>query len=398
MSKNNKKELVPELRFPEFREYDEWEDKNLINACDMQAGKFVRSAEIKDKQEDALFPCFGGNGLRGFTKSFTHEGEYSLIGRQGALCGNVTLANGKFHATEHAVVVTPKKRIDTHWLYYELIRLNLNQYATGQAQPGLSVENLERVRTNIPSHVEEQQKIAACLFSLDELIAAHTQKHQALQSYKKGLLQNLFPAEGESVPALRFAEFRRSADWKPRKLGDKDISDFVKKRLSLSDLSIETYVSTENILANFGGIAKVSKLPTSGSFTAYKSGDILIANIRPYLKKVWVANRSGGASNDVVVVRPKKGTAFLSCILRNEAFINYVMQGAKGVKMPRGDIDLMKEYPIAVPNPDEQHKIAECLSSIDDLIRAQAQKIEELKAHKKGLMQQLFPAMDEVGA
>lgn len=143
-------------------------------------------------------------------------------------------------------------------------------------------------------------------------------------------------------------------------------------------------------------LRKASKLPPSGSFTAYESGDILIANIRPYLKKVWVANRSGGASNDVIVVRPKNGNAFLSCILKSEVFINYVMQGAKGVKMPRGDIALMKEYPVAVPNSEEQQKIADCLSSLDKLITTQAQKIEELKSHKKGLMQQLFPVMGEV--
>ncbi len=197
--------------------------------------------------------------------------------------------------------------------------------------------------------------------------------------------------EQELVPELRFPEFEDAGEWEPKKLGDKEVSDFVKKRLSLGELSIETYVSTENILADFSGIAVASKLPPSGSFTAYKRGDILLANIRPYLKKVWVANRSGGASNDVVVVRPKNGNAFLSCILKNEVFINYVMQGAKGVKMPRGDIALMKEYSIAVPSLEEQQKIADCLSSLDELITANTQKYEALQSYKKGLMQNLFP-------
>ena len=209
------------------------------------------------------------------------------------------------------------------------------------------------------------------------------ERHEKHEKHENGL-----------VPKLRFPEFRDAGEWESKKLGDTDVADFVKTRISLGELSIETYVSTENILPDFGGIAKASKLPPSGSFTSYKPGDILIANIRPYLKKIWVANRIGGASNDVVVVRPKKNreNTFLSSLLKNEAFINYVMQGAKGVKMPRGDIALMKEYPIALPNPEEQQKIADCLSSLDELIAAHTKKFEALQSYKKGLMQNLFPA------
>lgn len=199
------------------------------------------------------------------------------------------------------------------------------------------------------------------------------------------------------VPSLRFPEFRDSGEWVVKKLGDKDISSFVKKRVSVNDLELDSYVSTENILPNFGGIKGASKLPPSGSFTSYKPEDILIANIRPYLKKIWVADRNGAASNDVVVVRPMKGIigSFLSSLLRSDSFIDYVMKGAKGVKMPRGDVSLMKDYSLAVPCPTEQKKIADCLSSIDTLIAAQAEKIDALKTHKKGLMQQLFPREGE---
>lgn len=191
--KNHNSDNVPKYRFPEFLKDGDWVEKKLGDICSMQAGKFVSASEIKEKLVPSLFPCYGGNGLRGYTKSFTHSGKFSLIGRQGALCGNITLADGQFHATEHAVVTTPKKNTDTLWLYYELELLNLNQYATGQAQPGLSVGNLVRLKLNIPKNPKEQQKIASCLSALDDLITAQTEKIEQLKLHKKGLMQGLFP-------------------------------------------------------------------------------------------------------------------------------------------------------------------------------------------------------------
>ena len=211
-------------------------------------------------------------------------------------------------------------------------------------------------------------------------------------------MQQLFPAEGETLPKLRFPEFRDAGEWEMGLLGDKDISIFVKERMPFEQLTLDDYVSTENLLPDYDGIKKASKLPPTGSCTRYKKGDVLISNIRPYLKKVWISNRDGGSSNDVIVIRAKSKIrdCFLAFLLKNDEFISYVMKGVKGVKMPRGDISLMKEYLVAFPVHEEQQKIADCLSSIDDLIAAVSQKIDALKNHKKGLMQQLFPSADEV--
>lgn len=187
-------ETVPKWRFSEFRDGGEWQKKRLDALCDMQAGKFVQASEINEKRQNNMYPCYGGNGLRGYTSSFTHSGEYSLIGRQGALCGNITYATGKFHATEHAVVATEKPKVCAEWLYFLLTSLNLNQYATGQAQPGLSVQVLEKIETHAPILVEEQQKIAECLSVLDNLMVAQLEKIEALKVHKKGLMQGLFPS------------------------------------------------------------------------------------------------------------------------------------------------------------------------------------------------------------
>ena len=184
---------TPAFRFPEFQNKGEWEESTLGDICDMQAGKFVSASEICDVKKDTMYPCYGGNGLRGYTHSFTHFGIYPLIGRQGTQCGNITYAEGKFHATEHAVVVTLKKDIDIRWLYYQLIKLDLNQYATGQAQPGLSVDVIKKVTIRIPKNKNEQQLIACSLFSVDELISTETAKLDQLKAHKKGLMQQLFP-------------------------------------------------------------------------------------------------------------------------------------------------------------------------------------------------------------
>jgi type I restriction enzyme S subunit len=196
------------------------------------------------------------------------------------------------------------------------------------------------------------------------------------------------------VPKLRFAEFGGMGEWGKSELGK--AVDFVSERISTEQLTLENYVSTENILPDYEGLTKASKLPSYGYSTRFKINDILISNIRPYLKKVWFSNKNGGASNDVIVIRAKKGlrAQYLSFLIKNDSFIHYVMRGAKGVKMPRGDISLMKEYLLTYPSDSEQQKIADCLSSIDQLITAEAKKLDALKAHKKGLMQQLFPMMD----
>ena len=147
------------------------------------------------------------------------------------------------------------------------------------------------------------------------------------------------------------------------------------------------------MLQDFEGVRVASKLPSSGSFTRFKTGDILFSNIRPYLKKVWQAVFDGAASNDVIVFRTLDGydRLFVSQVIKSDRFIAHSMSGAKGVKMPRGDKKMMLDYLFSIPSLPEQQKIAECLSSLDDLIAAQQEKVEALKEHKKGLMQKLFP-------
>jgi type I restriction enzyme S subunit len=135
----------------------------------LKAGSFVKADNICKKYHSHLFPCYGGNGLRGYVQTYTHEGLYSLIGRQGALCGNVNLAEGKFHATEHAIVTSPYGNINSLWMFYVLKAINLNQYSIGAAQPGLSVERINKVLCPLPP-LSEQQCIVSVIESAFVLI------------------------------------------------------------------------------------------------------------------------------------------------------------------------------------------------------------------------------------
>lgn len=144
----------------------------LSQICDMRAGKFVPASEIVDQPMGKyIYPCYGGNGLRGFTDTMTNEGDYILIGRQGALCGNVCVASGQFHATEHAVVVYPNAEVDEKWLRYLLVHMDLNQYSTGRAQPGLSVQKLLNVKANIPIDKNIQSQTAERILTIENEIA-----------------------------------------------------------------------------------------------------------------------------------------------------------------------------------------------------------------------------------
>ena len=163
----------------------------LGEVCLLKAGKFVSANDISPEYIKGLYPCFGGNGIRGYVADYTHDGEFPLIGRQGALCGNVNLASGKFHATEHAVVVQPKIEMNVHWLYYALNAMNLGQYATGAAQPGLAVSKLETLSIEIPN-ISEQNKIAQTLYKVEQLVNFRKQQLAKLDELVKAQFVEMF--------------------------------------------------------------------------------------------------------------------------------------------------------------------------------------------------------------
>ena len=425
MKQATKRELKPKLRFPEFRDAGEWDEKRLDEMFDFHstannsradlsnAGNFfyIHYGDIHTKfhqyidfSKDAI-PKIPSSLYKNAT--FLKNGDLVIADASEDTEGiaKAVEVRGIEHGVKaisglHTILLRDSRQNYINGfkgLLREIagVKKQIKRLAVGVKVYSVSKTVLKQVLLPLPSH-PEQQKIADCLSSIDELITAQTQKLNTLKTHKKGLMQHLFPAEGETLPKLRFPEFLDSGEWDKDEL--RKVSVFVNERMPLDQISLSTYVSTVNILPDYEGLETASKLPPSGSATRFKKNDILISNIRPYLKKVWFANKEGGASNDVIVVRAKENVCdrYLSFMLKNDVFIEYVMKGAKGVKMPRGDIFLMQEYPLAYPSKPEQQKIAECLSSIDELITAQTQKLATLKTHKKAMMQQLFPAIEEV--
>ena len=157
----------------------------------------------------------------------------------------------------------------------------------------------------------------------------------------------------------------------------------------MGTLSADNYVSTENMQQDFAGIKDAISLPSSGTAVEFQVGDILISNIRPYLKKIWLSDRNGGCSTDVLSLRTKNekvDSAFLYCCLANDDFVSYVMSGAKGVKMPRGDKQHISSFNLGVPSVQEQRKIAGLISLLEKRISTQSKIIEELKTLRSVLV------------
>jgi type I restriction enzyme S subunit len=396
--------VVPTLRFPEFRDAGEWDEKLLGAVCDMKAGKFVSASEILDKPAKDHYPCFGGNGLRGYTKSFNQSGQYSLIGRQGALCGNVNLVEGNFYATEHAVVTTPKPGNRIDWLFYNLCLLNLNRFATGQAQPGLSIDVLEKVNCAVPKDDKEQQKIADCLSSIDEMLSFESQKLASLKAHKKGLMQQLFPAEGETLPKLRFPEFRDAGEWEVKTLKDiAKISSGGTPSRAEPDYWGGSIPWITTSLIDFNRIDNAEEFITTEGL---KNSSAKLFPAQTLLMAMYGQGKTRGKVA-LLGIEATTNQACAAIMLNKGIDTNFVFQNLasrydeiRKLSNEGGQENLsaglIKEISLIYPCLAEQQKIADCLLSIDEQIAAQTQKLAALKTHKKGLMQQLFPSVGGV--
>lgn len=186
-------------------------------------------------------------------------------------------------------------------------------------------------------------------------------------------------------PKLRFKADDGSdfPDWKKKKLGE--ICEYGRRRGIGAH-----YIGTENMLKDFGGIA-INDPEAEASGSLYFEGDTLMSNIRPYLKKAWKANCDGACSTDVLIFHPTNVESdYLYCMIASDSFVAYVMNAAKGSKMPRGDKAYIMQMPLILPSLPEQRKIADLLSTVDRVIAEQRSEVDAWEQRKKGVMQKLF--------
>lgn len=177
-----------------------------------------------------------------------------------------------------------------------------------------------------------------------------------------------------------------------------EISKQVTSKIQVSNLDLETYISTDNMLPNLGGIEKASGMPSIDKAKEFKCGDILFSNIRTYFKKVWYANFDGGCSNDVLVFRGNNrvDSRFLYYVLADNNFIDYTVKTSKGTKMPRGDKDAILKYSLNLPPLSEQKAIAHILGTLDDKIELNRQMNQTLEAMAQALFKSWFVDFDPV--
>ena len=410
MSAKDKKKgaLVPRLRFPEFR--NEWTYDNL--------GDFLE--EYSEKvNADTTLPIYSStrDGLKAQKDYFNgHElinsGEYGVVpvncfvyrhmSDDNIFIFNINLI-GEAIAVSKEYPVFKAKNMSPLFLYYILnYGLDFKRFAAMQKKGGtrtrLYFSTLCSWKTLLPTK-PEQQRIADCLSSLDERITAETSKLDALKAHKKGLLKQLFPAKGETLPQLRFPEFRDAGEWEEKPLIA--VADYENgKAYEPHIIEGGRYlVVNSRFISTDGAIKKYSNEP----ICIAKRGDILMVlsdlpNGRALAKSYYAdADNLYAVNQRVCRLTPHSANGkFLCFLLDRHPNLLVFDDGKNQTHLKKNSVlQCLLKLPLSF---DEQQRIADCLSSLDELITAQTQKIELLKVHKKGLMQQLFPVIDEAKA
>ena len=415
--------LVPKLRFPEFRDAGEWEQKTLRELAKRITQKnketevtrvLTNSAVdgIVDQRDYFDKDIANQNNLGGYfivdKGDYVYNPRISNVAPVGPISKNKV---GKGVMSPLYTVFRFKNSNNgfyeqyfksTHW--YQYLRIVSN---SGARHDRMSITNDDFEEMPLPAlSADEQQKIANCLSSIDDLITAHSQKHDTLKDHKKGLMQQLFPAEGKTVPKLRFPEFRDAGEWEDKPLGE--VATFSKgKGISKSDVAIdgkqpcirygELYTLYNETIENVSSHTNIS----ANNLVLSKENDVIIPASGETQEDIATAScviNSGIAlGGDLNIIRSKMNGVFLSYYL-NSAKKKSIAKLSQGISVVHLYSSQLERLDINIPDLPEQQKIADCLSSIDNLITSQAKKIESLKDHKKGLMHQLFTATDGVGA
>src|SRR5690606_11715564 len=209
---------IPELRFPEFKNEGEWEIKTIGDVANSESSSMALN---KLDLKPTGYPVYGADSIVGYIDEFQHKDKYISIVKDGSGVGRLNLcqSNSSILGTLTSLKSKNKKQYDLVWLYYLLNTVDFSVYVKGAGIPHIYYSDFKNEIVPVPNP-KEQQKIASCLASLDDLIESHSQKLDLLKDHKKGLMQNLFPQKGEKIPKYRFPEFTKDGVWTEKSLDE----------------------------------------------------------------------------------------------------------------------------------------------------------------------------------
>ena len=352
-----------------------WAWTTLGEIFTLQAGKNITAKDIyTEKSDEYKYPCFGGNGIRGYVAISNKIGEYPIIGRQGALCGNINLAHGSFYATEHAVVVERYCDTDLMWVYYTLIALNLNQYATATAQPGLAVNVINDVAIPLPP-LNEQQRISKSimiLFSFLEAIeceklylktAISQTKTKVLDLAIHGRLVPQDPTDEPTSELLKRINPRAEIacdNGHYQKLPEGWVITPMQTLCALVDGEKQNGIERINLDVKYLRGEREAKVLTSGKYTAANTLLILV---------------DGENSGEVfrAPVDGYQGSTFKQLSIHEEMYTDYVLQvinlhrktlreNKVGSAIPHLNKKLFKAINVPIPPYEEQKRIVNAIN------------------------------------
>ncbi|MFA5203232.1 MAG: restriction endonuclease subunit S [Lentisphaeria bacterium] len=435
-------ETRPRLRFPEFRDAPGWACKPMGEVYSFKGNnsfsrdqlnyergsvknihygdihtKFSTLFDVTKETVPFINPSESLDGFR--SENDCVEGDMILadvsedLEDVGKSIEVVRLHGERVVAGQHTILARPNDDnlvvgFGAYLFKSRRVRTQIQKEAQGAKVLGISATRLTKIELPIPSTKAEQHKIASCLSSLDDLIGAESQKLAALKAHKQGLMQQLFPLEGETVPRLRFPEFQNAPEWSVKKLNE--LLFETKHRNRSLELGPNDVLS---VSGEFGCVNQIEFMGRSYAGVTVKDYHVVELGDIVYTKSPLKKNpygiikenkwKRGIVSTLYAVYRPFSGCSatyldhFFSVDYNLNAYLQpIVRKGAKN-DMKVNNADVLKGD-ICVPEIQEQQKIATYLSSLDTMIAAQGDKVEALKSHKKGLMQQLFPSPAEAEA
>ena len=369
---------------------NDWQLNRIKDVCSMKSGKGITAENISELDE---YPCYGGGGLRGYTNTFTHSGRYTLVGRQGALCGNVSFVNGDFFASEHSIVVTPNSSTDILWLGYSIFRMNLNQYTESSAQPGLSVMKVLELPILTPPTKSEQTAIANALSDADALIGSLEKLIEKKRNIKQGAMQELLkPKKGwVEMSILQIADNKKElfddGDW----IEYEHITTEGIRLIQTGNIGLGSYLEKDT-----------KKYINEASFKSIrckelKIGDLLICRLAEPAGRACILPDIGEykvvTSVDVTIFRPREEVVnriFLMNVFSTNKWLEAISGMSGGTTHKRISRGALGRTKICIPSIAEQNRIAEILNDMDNEIASLEKKLFKSKMLKQGMMQELL--------